>query len=239
MATWTHENGVFWPDQLARDINTARIMTFGYDADVVKIWGMAGGDNLRDHGKSLAFKVSNQRQLCKERPIIFIAHSLGGLVSEQALLHCREGNKNLKNVFPSTRGIIFMGTPHAGSDLTKFGKNLAKLLNIVRNTNSAILGPLQKGSDELTGVQQQFQQLAFEHRDNLEIFCFYESKAVVGVGVIVPQYSATLSQYSNQSIAANHLDMTKFSGTNDDGYQSVLCEVRNMIEGMNSSNTCM
>jgi hypothetical protein len=80
--TWTHENGVFWPEQLALDIDTARIMTYGYDADVIKIWDMAGGNNLRNHGKSLAFGVSDRRRECRERPIIFIAHSLGGLVCE-------------------------------------------------------------------------------------------------------------------------------------------------------------
>jgi pimeloyl-ACP methyl ester carboxylesterase len=213
-------------------------MTFGYDADVVRIFGMAGGNNLRNHGKSLAFKVSHRRGLCRERPIIFIAHSLGGLVCEQALLICREGDKTLKKVLGSTRGIIFMGTPHAGSDLAKLGHRLAGALNIVRKTNSAILAPLQVDSDELIAVQQQFQQMASDNRDSLEIFCFFEEKAVVGVGVIVPERSATISQYSNQSIAANHMDMTKFSGPNDDGYQSVLGQMHNMIEEIKSSNTC-
>lgn len=37
-------------------------MTVGYDADVIKIWGMAGGNNLRNHGKSLAFGVSDRRR---------------------------------------------------------------------------------------------------------------------------------------------------------------------------------
>ncbi|KFY29287.1 hypothetical protein V493_02440 [Pseudogymnoascus sp. VKM F-4281 (FW-2241)] len=236
-ATWTHENGVFWPTLLAQDINTARIMIFGYDADIVNIFGMAGGNNLRNHGKSLAFKVSDRRSNCRDRPIFFIAHSLGGLVCAQALLHCREGDKRLEKVFQSTRGIIFMGTPHAGADLAELGYRLAKALNYLRKTNSAILRPLRQDSDELTAVQQQFQQLASNHRDNLNIFCFFEEKAVVGVDVIVPERSATLSQYSNQSIAANHMDMTKFSGTNDDGYQSVLGQIRITIEEMNSSDT--
>ncbi|KFX87806.1 hypothetical protein V490_08006 [Pseudogymnoascus sp. VKM F-3557] len=239
VGTWTHNNGAFWPDLLAQDINTARIMTFGYDADVVKLFSTAGGNNLRNHGKSLAFKVSDRRRLCRERPIIFIAHSLGGLVCGQALLCCGEGDQRLKKLFQSTRGIIFMGTPHAGSDLAELGYKLAKALNIVRKTNSAILRPLQLDSEELTTVQQQFQQLAHNHRDNLNIFCFFEEKAVVGLGVIVPERSATLSQYSNQSIAANHMDMTKFSGPNDDGYQSVLGQMHNMIEDIKASNTCL
>lgn len=237
-ATWTHENGIFWPKLLAQDVNTARIMTFGYDADVVNMFGMAGNNNTRNHGKSLAFKLSDRRPHCRERPIIFIAHSLGGLVCAQALLHCRESDKSLENVFRSTRGIIFMGTPHAGSDLAESGYRLGKVLNTIWKTNSDLLEILRQKSQALTAVQQQFQQLLLKPGVNINIFCFYEERDVRGVGTIVPEGSATLSQYSNQGIAANHMDMTKFSGTDDDGYQSVLGRMHNMIEEMKSSDTC-
>lgn len=87
----------------------------------------------------------------------------------------------------------------------------------------------------LTAIQQQFQQCLRKPGVNIEIYCFFEEKAVVGVGVIVPEYSATLSQYSNQSIAANHMDMTRFSGMKDEGYQKVLNMVEDIIEVMEPS----
>lgn len=232
--TWTHKSGAFWPRLLAEDIETARIMTFGYDADPVKLWGMAGGSNLRNHGKTLAFAISDRRRDCRQRPVIFIAHSLGGLVCEQALLYCREGESNLEKLFQSTRGIIFMGTPHAGADLANWGYTLAKLLNVVRRTNSAILEPLRRESDVLSAVQQQFQQLLLRPGVQLEIYCFFEEKAVAGVGVIVPEFSAVLGQYPNQSIGANHMDMTKFSGKVDSGYQMVLGRLYDNIEWIDS-----
>lgn len=234
--TWTHKNKFFWPQQLADDIKTARIMTFGYDADPVKLWGMPGGDNLRNHGKKLAFAVSDRRRYCRQRPILFIVHSLGGLVCEQALLHCTEGDKNLEKVFRSTRGTIFMGTPHAGADLANWGFILAKFLDTVRRTNPKLLEPLRQKSDVLLAVQQQFQQLLLKPDVNLEVYCFFESKAVIGVGYIVPEYSAALSQYPNQSIDANHMDMTKFKSKNDEGYQGVFSRVQDI---MDSSSTSM
>jgi pimeloyl-ACP methyl ester carboxylesterase len=145
-------------------------MTFGYDADVVKIFGMAGRNNLRNHGTSLASDVSDRRNGCRERPIIFIAHSLGGLVCEQALLFCGEGGDEfLENVVRSTRGIIFMGTPHAGADLATWGITIAKLLDKVRSTNSAILGPLQRKSDVLIAIEQQFQKFLLKPGVNIKI----------------------------------------------------------------------
>jgi hypothetical protein len=210
-------------------------MTFGYDADVVKLWGMAGGNNLRNHGKNLASDVSDQRRGHRERPIIFIAHSLGGLVCEQALLICGEGEPNLKKLFQSTRGIIFMGTPHGGADLAVWGHTLAQYLKVVRHTNPAIVGVLQRKSEVLTAVQQQFQQSLLKPDVHIRIYCFFEEEPVVGVGIIVSEQSAVLSQYPNQSIGANHMDMTKFSGKNDVGYRRVVNRVHDIVELINST----
>lgn len=58
--TWTQEStGMFWPQTLLpRDLPTARIWTFGYDADIVRIFGTVGSNTLRDHGKSLANAIA-------------------------------------------------------------------------------------------------------------------------------------------------------------------------------------
>lgn len=57
-STWTDKAAkVFWPrDILAKDLTKARIVTFGYDADIIRGLGMttAGNGTLRDHGKALA-----------------------------------------------------------------------------------------------------------------------------------------------------------------------------------------
>ena len=218
------------PEELTNDLPTARIMTFGYEADVVKLWGVPGSNTLRDHGKNLASDVSDQRRSCRERPIIFIAHSIGGLVCEQALLICREGEADLEKVFHSTRGIIFLGTPHGGAALAKWGHMFAKYLKVIRYTNPAVLGVLERSSEVLTAVQQQFQQILLKPNVSIKIYCFFEEKPVVGIGTIVPQESAVLNQYPNQSIGANHMDMTRFSGRNDAGYQRILNRVRDIVE---------
>ena len=60
-------------------------MTFGYDASVVGLVNTAGSNTLRDHGKSLATDLAMRRARSGSttRPLIFVAHSLGGLVVEQ------------------------------------------------------------------------------------------------------------------------------------------------------------
>jgi hypothetical protein len=61
--TWTHKQSkTFWPQTLlARDLPNARILTFGYDADIIGALNAAGSNTLRDHGKSLANDVALRR----------------------------------------------------------------------------------------------------------------------------------------------------------------------------------
>ena len=74
-----------WPKTLlASKLPNARILTFGYDADIVHFTKAAGQNTVRDHGKNLMSDLSMLRYQTKstDRPIIFVAHSLGGLVSK-------------------------------------------------------------------------------------------------------------------------------------------------------------
>jgi NACHT domain len=216
-------------------------MTFGYDADIIKIWaiGPSGSNGLHGHGKSLAFGVADCRSdpASKRRPLIFVAHSLGGLVCEQALLVCRASNEpRLTTVLESTSGIIFMGTPHKGSDLAAWGSRLAKYLQQIRQVNRNILKTLNVKSEVLLNVEQDFQQLLLkpDHRERIKIFCFYEEIALPIIGKVVPEESAILEQYSNASIHGNHMDMARFSSGMDSGFLAVCGVLKDWINALES-----
>jgi pimeloyl-ACP methyl ester carboxylesterase len=77
---------MFWVrDLLPLDLPNARILTYGFDADVVRAIQRTSSNSIRDHGKSLAndLALDRLRNHASHRPIIFVAHSLGGLVCEQ------------------------------------------------------------------------------------------------------------------------------------------------------------
>ena len=63
--TWTYKRSefvVFWPkDLLPDDLPKARVITFGYDADVIGVLSTTGGNSLRDHGTSLAEDLAMKR----------------------------------------------------------------------------------------------------------------------------------------------------------------------------------
>lgn len=219
-----HRNGTSTLDLMRAHYPTARIIAYGYDANVVGLWKNASGEGLRGHGKALAYAISNSRSSEAKRPIFFIAHSLGGLVTEQALLVSLEPNEpRLRSIAACTAGIIFMGTPHSGSYLATWGYTLARLLDRFWRTNKDILSVLKQKSEVLKGVEEVFQrQLTADGAlSHVKIFCFYETIAVDAVGFVVPEESATILPYSNCGIDANHMDMTKFTSSNDAGFISI------------------
>ncbi|KAJ5663921.1 hypothetical protein N7507_004652 [Penicillium longicatenatum] len=229
-STWTDKQSkIFWPKQLLpRDLPNARIWTFGYDADIIGALKTASSNTLRDHGKSLMHDLSLARLMQKShrRPLIFVAHSLGGLVTEQTLVCARESpHQHHKDLFESTFAITFMGTPHVGSAQANWATPLTRLASVLRRTNSEIVQVLEPGSEMLANLQQGFHTMLEDYRRNhsktIEMFCFYEELAVRGIGKIVEDHSAILSGCSNRSIHADHMEMTKFGSNRDPGYVAV------------------
>ncbi|KAJ9654852.1 hypothetical protein H2201_008926 [Coniosporium apollinis] len=205
-------------------------MTFGYDADVVRFWTISSSNRLPDHGKSLAYALLDQRMQLQSRPIIFIAHSLGGLVCEEALVLSNK-REDLQSILANTLGVIFMGTPHGGAYLAHWGDTVAKYVNIFRGTNRDILKNLQPGSSDLQRVEEDFQHMLRRENVKLKVFCFYEALKMNDiVGKIVESWSAILSAYDSCSINADHRNMTKFNGRTDAGYAQVHGVLRRWIQ---------
>ena len=113
--TWLHkETGIHWPSGLlGQDLPDTRIMSFGYDADVVNLWNPASKSRLSSHGENLVGDLVRERERTdtETRKILFVAHSLGGLVTEYALSHSRHAaEKHLHQIERCTAGIVFIGT---------------------------------------------------------------------------------------------------------------------------------
>ena len=184
--TWEHDNGSLWlRDFLPADMPNARIMTFGYDSAVAFSKSVA---RIEDKALELLNHLSAKRPPATpggpSKPIVFICHSLGGIVVKRALIlaHERDSNLDYKDILDNTRGIAFMGVPHQGSDSARwasFGANLLKSASMGTSTNTALVSNLVKGSTTLANISNQFVDRA---RDMM-IYTFYETKRLNGVMV--------------------------------------------------------
>lgn len=238
--TWLHEeSGVYWPrDLLKNDLKDARIITFGYDVDVVNFWKHAAQDGISGYANDLLGSLAGCREgISDSRRIIFVVHSLGGLVTQRALNISRESRfPHLRHIETYTIGICFLGTPHRGADLATWGAILTDIASVAKPANRKVVKLLERGSEMLAEIQDSFHNVLEkrkEERAKIEIVCFYELLPVIR-SCVVPKESAIISGELNYPIHNNHRDMTKFSKQGDKGYQDILREIRRLARAFES-----
>ncbi|CAG8956091.1 hypothetical protein HYFRA_00011875 [Hymenoscyphus fraxineus] len=243
-----------WPKTLLPEAcPTARILSFGYNAYFAHFYHLFGPEEIAeeltidDHSKALFTSLIGLRDNTKtsDRPVIFVCHSLGGLVVANALSqNYRDLDEKSTNLSSMTIGTLFLGTPFAGSAAAKYGHLAEGLYSLVSSTQSDNLKNLQKRSEKLATINDEFAKLLrsrdrSESRNFIEVATFFEEYPVRKLGkktmTIVPKESASIFGFDLQSIAANHMDMTKFEGSYVPGYIDVSNKLKQWIKGLDMS----
>lgn len=115
----------FWPAWLGRDLPNVGIWSLGYEAEPFA-W--------KGNTMPLVDRATNSLALLDtydigDRPLIFITHSMGGLLVKQMLRHANDfGTARWKAIVEQTKGIVFLSTPHSGSDLANWIKYIGDFL---------------------------------------------------------------------------------------------------------------
>ncbi|KAH8886585.1 hypothetical protein GQ53DRAFT_844831 [Thozetella sp. PMI_491] len=214
----------FWPqDLLPSDCPSARILTWGYDTKVTKLGGSINKNSVYSHGKDLLFGM---RRLVEQpqRPIIFVAHSLGGIVVKEMLAASATSDEpELSAIVARTAAVVFLGTPHRGSiDMAKLGNKARKLVSAALvDTSTASLDTLGLRNADLERCQEAFSRLWSKY--DFRVKTFQEGLGLSGFNIgmlgdkVVPSYSSLLGDAREhaETLQANHMEMCRFSGPND------------------------
>lgn len=190
--TWLHQRSkVHWPrDLLRQDIPNARIMSFGYDADVVNLWNPASTSRLSNHAEKMVGDLVRKRERTntETRKILFVTHSLGGLVTQKALSYSRYAvERHLHQIERNTAGLVFLGVPNCGTDLASWASFGTQMVKILKQANSDITKVLKPGSEMLREVQKDFHSILRKRKDEgseISITCFHEQLGVLGIGEV-------------------------------------------------------
>jgi pimeloyl-ACP methyl ester carboxylesterase len=118
-----HDDDNFWPAWLGDDLKNVGIWSLGYEVEPFR-W--------KGNSMPLADRATNILDLLDsygigDRPIIFITHSLGGLLVKQMLRSGRDFGK-WNAIASQTKGIVFLSTPHSGADLASWIKHIGGIL---------------------------------------------------------------------------------------------------------------
>lgn len=183
----------------------------------------------------MKFLISNtdpsQLRKALERPIIFVCHSLGGLVVKRCLIQSKatqhSHTERSRSIYVSTYGILFLGTPHNGSDLAKWGTLLERISSVMLpkrffDSSPQLVQALKTNNETLQNINRLFIEIIAR----FHIYFFHESKPMDFKGTrqfVVDEDSAApvIEGVERMGIEKDHSNMCKFDSENAPGYEVV------------------
>jgi hypothetical protein len=170
---------------------------------------------------------------------------------EQALKRARgnsgQGDEDLFSVFESTFAILFFGTPHRGSAFSSIGLKAVKTAKLAGfSVNESNVRDLKENSPILEELRESFASILDDKR--IHVTTFQESDGyarcmlldgkvsrifqtvlrmfILGVQVVDIESSGLDHPLERKfTINANHMDICRFNGSQDDGYEKLRSEL--------------
>lgn len=195
VSTWTNDNKAYWPELLTKDraFDGTDIYVYQYPTSANATLSI---DELAENMR-LMLDTSG---VSSHSRIVFLVHSMGGLVTRAYLL------KN-RRVADRVAFIYFFSTPTTGSEMA----GLAAL--VLRNPqirNMQILQP----AGYLADLQRQWLAARF----SIPSYCAYESRATYGLQIVTQASASNLCNQRLDPIDADHITIVKPADENDTPY---------------------
>jgi len=214
VSTWQKpkgQNGKSWlSDALPAVLPTARVFIYEYEANPT-----FNLDKTRfiSRANELLERLRIVRRECPPtHPLIFLGHSLGGIMVKQALVNAHN-NSRYSAIKESTYGLVFFGTPHRGGNAGLVGLgdlSIRIAQGLFRNPPNDMMDALRGGSMFEDVLQENWRHQLTHYK----IVSFYEKYKQGSFGIIVNQKSATFGLggevENQQGLRANHSNLCCF-----------------------------
>lgn len=236
--TWKGESDVFWPRELlANDLKKCSIWTYTYDSNIMM--DKKASNSIKTTLEDLANDLVDSVERNTQKSLIFVCHSLGGLLVKAALTRSRAKQNSVLDepIFARTLGVIFVGTPHTGSALSTRAALFTSIISTFSghspaNRHESMMG--ETGLDStITLATSKFAVLMDEkHFPIVSLFETNPTLTEAGPRTIVsPVTRLHHPQESWDRLEGNHLSMCKFDTREESGYQRILGLLESFRDG--------
>jgi WD40 repeat protein/pimeloyl-ACP methyl ester carboxylesterase len=226
--TWSkdHDLAMFWPKLWLPSephVRDTRIFSFGYNANFHP-GSSKSISNIGDFAKELLYEMKYGRYPNGEAfglgrvPIVFVAHSMGGLVVKKAYL-LGQNDGAYQDIVRSMASVLFLATPHRGTDLAEI---LNRMLSATFRFPKKFIQELSRSSQTLEELNEQFRHVA----PRLLIHSFYELRptSVGPVKLMILERQSSILGYGEEisrPLEADHHEVCKYSSMDDPNYIAV------------------
>ncbi|RSM07674.1 hypothetical protein CDV31_008567 [Fusarium ambrosium] len=251
MSETTKFNWAVDKEGIAKDFPNARILLYMYES----AW--MGGLKVKQFLGNLAYTLLHgldgiRNESEKSNPIVFIGHSMGGLVIAKAIC-LAESRKNVyPHLFEDIAGCATFGTPFKGAEAASMAVMLSYIGEKMAKAEPSKLLELMRPDDEsLTELRRDFVRAVGELHPKIVLFGFWEEHKtkfsdlgpvpdfIKRLGIPLPKNlaefvtrdSAILDCMDSMGLAANHRDLVKFESSKDLRYALVRSPLKRLING--------
>ncbi|EJP65030.1 ankyrin repeat protein [Beauveria bassiana ARSEF 2860] len=175
---------------LRREADKARILLYAHPQ-------LAEGTTLHYLAEEFlqALHKLRVRDGLPRRPLLILAHSLGGLVAKMALVRASR-DERYRDMLDQCYGVAFFGTPHQGSSyfaMHSLATSIQRLLQLSAPLPETLTADLRVGNNLLSRIDEDFKEIASDMR----IWTFYETidsrLSGRGTGTVVSRTETTTS----------------------------------------------
>ena len=199
-------------DEMHLFVGGVRPIIYGYESDLKNA---ASSQLIQDIARDLIKHLTLGRwNVPSSTPLMFVAHSLGGLVLKDALVQLANSPNEFNHyILRNTLGAVMFGVPN-------FGMEQTHLLAVVKGqANETMIHDLSRNSNYVRTLDESFTGITFE-RDRLRFFWVYER--ALSSTVLVSSWKDHIGIISFDKCTNPHTQEREDGSLNRDGPQQLL-----------------
>ncbi|KAM5342890.1 hypothetical protein ACJ41O_013856 [Fusarium nematophilum] len=234
LGSWKSPNSddVWIRDFLPKDVPNIRVLLYGYDTVLP---GSLSKQSIEDLGGALLEQIIAFRAKdgTSHRPIIFIGHSLGGLLIKEALVRARrrpsDANSDLSK---ASYGLLFFGVPNLGlrndqlRTLVRGQPNEALIHDLLVDNDSEPSAFLKRLADQFSESCKGHYRLdkAGQWRKTGPPSLLVTEKSTTSTGLVA------MAEEDNIALNTDHSGLVKYDSSNQGDYTIVRERLNRLVD---------